>query len=97
MNQINQEKLAYDTAQKVGERVERMCAEEGWKEILIPMIQKKRDAAQKLINDLGTSKRYADYNRGLLDAYDLIIGYEMEKREQSLKIMRKSTRAKMGG
>tara|TARA_R100001244_G_scaffold116149_1_gene86170 strand:+ start:952 stop:1236 length:285 start_codon:yes stop_codon:yes gene_type:complete len=88
MSNRNQDKQQYDVAQKVGERVERMCSEEGWKLVFIPMIQKKRDEAQLRINDLGTNPREADFNRGLLESYDYILGYEEEKKAQSSTIMR---------
>jgi hypothetical protein len=83
----NKKKAAYDHAQKLGERIERMANEEGWKEVLIPSVAKKRIAAQIVINLGGVNERDADYNRGLLEAYDFILNYSDSKRAQAMKIM----------
>lgn len=96
MSQVDQKKQAYDRAQLVGERVERMCREAGWREHFIPMIQKKRDQAQGHVNSLESDQRVTDFNRGLLQAYDLILAYEEETLKNQMSIMQKSVKAKMG-
>ena len=95
MNSIDKRKLAYDSAQKLGERVERMTKEEGWNQHFIPTIQKKRDEAQVQVNSLSSDQRVTDFNRGLIEAYDFILGYENEKIKQALANMKKNTTAKL--
>jgi hypothetical protein len=89
---INQAKQEYDNAQKLGEKVERMCAQEGWKENFIPTIAKKRDEAQEKINSIKTTEREADYYRGVLSLCDYVLGYELEKINQATTIMRQATK-----
>jgi hypothetical protein len=75
-------RIAYDMAQKVGERVERLEACSGWSEIFIPMIQKIRDEAQGQINEIGTDQREADFYRGELSLCDDILKF-CERRKKS--------------
>ena len=91
MSAVNSKKQEYENAQKLGESVERMCNEEGWKEYFIPMIKKKRAEAQNLVNSVETDFRIADFNRGLIAAYDFVIGYEDEKKNQAMSIMVKNS------
>ena len=93
---INQEKLAYDLAQKLGERVERMTNEEGWKEVFIPMIQKKLEDAQAIVNDPSGDERIAQYNRGILALAKEILGFREEKIKNATFNMRKNVDIKMG-
>lgn len=97
MNERQRKKQEYDSAQKLGERVERMCGEAGWKEHFIPMVQKKRDEAQEAINDLSSDEKTTNFNRGLLKAYDYILGYEEEKKAQARTIMSKTVNRTFSG
>jgi hypothetical protein len=87
---MNPDKQQYENAQKLGERVERMCNEEGWKEHFIPIIRKKRDEAQAHVNSIETDLRKADFYRGQIEVLNYILGYENEKKNQALTIMHKS-------
>jgi hypothetical protein len=93
-DELNRRKQEYDTAQKMGARVERMCNEDGWRHHFIQMIQRRRDRAQSMVNDLTSDERMTDFNRGILEICDEILDYEEEKKKQALAIMRKNANPK---
>ena len=93
MSKVDQRKQEYDTAQKLGESVERMCHEDGWKNYFIPTMQKKREEAQAIINAKDVTERNADFCRGMLQVLDFVLSYEEDKKKQAYTIMRKSADA----
>lgn len=92
---IDKEKQEYDQAQKVGERVERMCGEEGWSGHFAPMIQKRRDAAQEIVNSPKSGESVTQFNRGIIAMCDEVLGYEEYSKARSGKIMRSVVAAKL--
>lgn len=92
---IDKEKQEYDRAQKVGERVERMCREEGWSDHFIPMIQKRRDEAQSIVNDPDSDQLTTQLNRGVIKVCDEVLGYRVYSEARSGKIMRAVVAAKL--
>ena len=92
---IDKEKQEYDRAQKVGERVERMCREEGWSDHFVPMIQKRRDAAQEIVNSPESGESVTQFNRGIIAMCDEVLGYEEYSKARSGKIMRAVVAAKL--
>ena len=73
-------KQAYSLAQQVDERMDRLNAEDGWSKVFLPEIQKTRDLAQEAINNLATSPRVADQQRGVLLTCDLVLSYIEDKK-----------------
>lgn len=94
-DELNRRRQEYDTAQKLGERIERMCREDGWKKHFLPMIQKVRDEAQDIVNNYKSSERETQMNRGILMICDVVLKYEEEKKAQALKIMKDNATAKV--
>lgn len=95
MSKVNGRKQAYDAAQKVWERLERMAKEEGWSEVFIPQIKKKRDEAQEVINRKGTDQREADHNRGVLEMADMVLEFVDRRIKNAKANMAKNTDAKL--
>jgi hypothetical protein len=94
---VKEKKRAYDLAQKTGEKIERLCNQEGWRDKFIPMIQEKRNAAQDLINRIDTDPRVADLHRGILVICDEVLGYENSRIRSSQVLMRKNVEARIRG
>lgn len=89
MNQSDR-KRNYDKNQLVNERIERLGNEKGWSELFIPEIQKQRNEAQEELNKRDCDHRKADYLRGKLEVYDMILGYVETKMRHSKTNMKKA-------
>ena len=94
-DKLHQQKQAYDQAQKVGERVEVMATSKGWQLHFIPKIQKLRDSAQEIINDPKSDIEMTQHARGMLKAYDEVLGYADETMKNQRAIMHRNATAKV--
>jgi hypothetical protein len=81
MNSQDSRRHAYDLAQTMEERIERLQNQKGWSDVFIPMIQKARDDSQREINRIETPQREADLYRGKLQLCDEILEFCESKKK----------------
>jgi len=79
----DQKRIAYDLAQKLGERMDRLEACSGWSKVIMPEIAKELEIAQNIINNIDTDIRIADYNRGILKMCETMLAIVDEKRKSA--------------
>lgn len=91
---INAKKQEYDVAQKLGEQIENLESQPGWK-LFIKLIEDERDHSQEQVNDPECEMNNTQFHRGCIKMCDIVLNYVERKKKIAMKVMRDTTTAKI--